>query len=254
MTGQPTGKNVGWVVSDLHLYARRSDGAEKMHALMPRLASASLLVLNGDIFDFRWSTLPSPEATVQGANHWLRNLLNDLPDTEIHYLIGNHDCLPAHQVMLTTLANDIPRFRWHEHSLQVGNRLFIHGDCTHYPMNMDALRSYRATWSRHGQRGRVAAKAYQVVDRLGFTRFAHRFQFPLEKTLQRLTHHLDDACNGWRERTRQCYFGHTHEPFQDVEHAGLMFHNTGSGIRGMPFNPISFTLGDPAARRAGGGE
>ena len=131
-----TEPSIGWVVSDLHLFARRSDGAEKMRALMPRLGSASLLVLNGDIFDFRWSTLRSDEATVEGAAGWLRDLLNKLPDAQVHYMVGNHDCLPAHKDMLDALAQEVPHFHWHEYSLQLGNRLFIHGDCTHFPMDM----------------------------------------------------------------------------------------------------------------------
>ena len=53
---------------------------------------------------------------------------------------------------------------------------------------------------------------------------------------------LDDAMPGWRHTTRDCYFGHTHLPFTGYEHEGIVFHNTGSAIRGMSFRPLFFRL------------
>ena len=49
----------GMAVSDLHLFAYRSAGEEYFNSLRPQLNATDILVLNGDIFDFRWSTLPS---------------------------------------------------------------------------------------------------------------------------------------------------------------------------------------------------
>jgi len=57
----------GIVLSDLHLFARRSQAADCMHRLRTELATVRVLVLNGDIFDFRWSTLRDLETTVAAA-------------------------------------------------------------------------------------------------------------------------------------------------------------------------------------------
>ena len=82
----------GLAVSDLHLFARRSAGEEYLHSLRSQLASTDVLVLNGDIFDFRWSTLPSVEATAARALEWLEALHAAYPSCTIHYVLGNHDC------------------------------------------------------------------------------------------------------------------------------------------------------------------
>lgn len=234
--------STGLVVSDLHLFARRSIGRELMRELLPDLKTARLLVLNGDIVDFRWSTCASHAETLDRTLDWLAELGHELPNCRIHYVLGNHDCLTAFKPALTQLAEQHRNFQWHEHSLLLGDTLFLHGDCTHSRMSRHELETYRAGWSRCGRRGRTATRVYEVCDQLGFTRMAHRWHFPVLRTLDRLTHHLDDALPRWRESVRHCCFGHTHEPFRDVEYGGVTFHNTGSAIRGMQFNPLPLTL------------
>jgi UDP-2,3-diacylglucosamine hydrolase len=233
----------GLVVSDLHLFARRSDGLERMVALTPRLRETDHLVLNGDIFDFRWSTLSEHAHTVRDAVGWLRKLSESLPNCQIHYVLGNHDCLVEFVPEVERIAAGHANFTWHEYSLRLSDALFLHGDCTHAMMDAAALRNYRNLWSRDGRRHGPATTAYEIADRLGMTRLVHKVHFPRVRTLRRLTHHLDHAQPDWRDSIRQCYFGHTHEPFSDVLHDNIRFHNTGCAIRGMQFNPIAFTVG-----------
>jgi UDP-2,3-diacylglucosamine hydrolase len=57
----------GLVISDLHLFSPRSKAVELLVGIQEKLASADVLVLNGDIFDFRWSTLPDTQATIVAA-------------------------------------------------------------------------------------------------------------------------------------------------------------------------------------------
>lgn len=242
-TSSSKGGGAGLVVSDLHLFARRSAGVERMRQLQPRLLRTCCLVLNGDIFDFRWSTIPGHPATVRQAVGWLETLLAALPKCTIHYVLGNHDCLTEFVAELAGLTGACPRFRWHRHSVRLGNAIFLHGDCANGWMDAAALQRYRTPWSRDRQRHGLATKAYQISDRLGFTRTAHRVQFPRRRTLARVMHHLDQTQADWRNTVRECYFGHTHEPFNDVAGEGITFHNTGSAIVGMGFNPTSFTPG-----------
>ncbi|MBX3438851.1 MAG: hypothetical protein KF861_15270, partial [Planctomycetaceae bacterium] len=61
-------------VSDLHLFANRSRADRYLEAIERAADAADLCILGGDIFDFRWSTLPSTEATVESAVAWLRAL------------------------------------------------------------------------------------------------------------------------------------------------------------------------------------
>ena len=228
------------VVSDLHLFAHRSAGAECFGSIRPRLAACDLLVLNGDIFDFRWSTLSDASATTRRALDWLRELGRSLPHTEIHYVVGNHDCPAFFRAELDGFAADRIGFHWHECGVRLGTALFVHGDCTHRRMSPAGLRRYRADWDNDHHHARWRAKAYVVADRLGVTQLVHEVWFPRKSTIARLSHFLDQASPSWRHEATDCYFGHTHLPFSYYGSEGIRFHNTGSGIRGMGFNPCAF--------------
>ena len=247
MNKRPSDPIRGMAVSDLHLFAYRSAGAEYFDSLRRQLNSADILVLNGDIFDFRWSTLPSPEVTVQRAVEWLHAVRAAYPSCEIHYVLGNHDCPAFFRERLDELANTLGRFQWHEFGVRIGTALFVHGDCTHRRMNPAGLRRFREEWDNDRQhRPGWRTKAYVAVDRLGVTRFAHQYYFPRKTTVERAMHYLDHASPRWRANSRDCYFGHTHQPFSNHQHGDIRFHNTGSAIRGMGFNPLAFSV--PAAQ------
>jgi UDP-2,3-diacylglucosamine hydrolase len=235
---QNTGR--GLVVSDLHLFARRSRGAARFDSIRAQLGSAAVLVLNGDIFDFRWSILGSQDRTLPAAVNWLRNLANDFPDCRIHFVVGNHDCTSAFLGALDELAATLPRFQWHEYLLRLGPALFFHGDCAHRRMDHRGLNRFREHWQRDWRWSPALATAYECVDHLGITRRVHEWHFPRRKTMERIAFYLDNACPGWREQTRDCFFGHTHLPFSNYEFDGIHFHNTGSAIHNLDFNPIVF--------------
>jgi UDP-2,3-diacylglucosamine hydrolase len=104
------------VLSDLHLFARRLVGQDCINSLRAELAAAGVLVLNGDIFDFRWSSVRNFEASVAAALDWLRDLPNDFPRCQIHYVLGIHDRLTRFRERLPALAASLPRLHWHEHA------------------------------------------------------------------------------------------------------------------------------------------
>jgi UDP-2,3-diacylglucosamine hydrolase len=226
-------------VSDLHLFARRSEGAARFEKIRPQLSQVDALVLNGDTFDFRWSSLPTQAVTRRAAVDWLTQLLESIPGCDLHFVQGNHDCLEAFTDDLRCLALVQPRFDWHEYWLRLGEALFLHGDCVQSPSDPDGLARYRDPWKQDRQRAASAAVAYAWADRLGFTRLAHRWCFPRRKVIVRITAYLDRACPDWRSGVRTCCFGHTHLPFTGHQHEGVTFHNTGSGIRNLGFNPVA---------------
>jgi UDP-2,3-diacylglucosamine pyrophosphatase LpxH len=240
-TRQP-GHRFGIVLSDLHLFAHRSAGAEYFDSLTPQFAACDLIVLNGDIFDFRWSTLPDTTATLRHALDWLHALGGNFPRAEIHYVIGNHDCPRFFRAELDGLAVTRPGFHWHDRGVRLGTAVFVHGDCTHRRMSPAGLSRYRTDWDNDHQHARWRAKAYVAADRTGATELVHRCWFPRRATVARVTHYLDQASPDWRRDVTDCYFGHTHLPFSNQWMDGVRFHNTGSGIRGMGFNPCAFDL------------
>jgi len=227
-------------VSDLHLFAYRSVGAKCFDSIRPQLATTDVLVLNGDIFDFRWSTLPDLQTTVTASIAWLDEVAKISPRLEVHYVLGNHDCQTFFRASLATLAETRPNFRWHEQGVRIGSAVFLHGDCTHRKMDPAGLERHRKAWDNQFQHRLWRAHAYVAADYLGLTWATHRGYFPRWETVGRVAHYLDQASADWRQTTRDCYFGHTHLPFSNYIRDGIAFHNTGSAIRGMDFNPIAF--------------
>jgi len=199
-----------------------------------------VLVLNGDIFDFRWSTLRDVETTVAASLAWLRDLLEAFPACQVHYVLGNHDCLARFREKLAARAATLPRLQWHEYGVRLGAALFLHGDCADEPMDPAGLRRHRERWEIDHPRSSLAAAAYSVADRLGITLFALARHFPQRETVERIVHYLDRVWPDWQQIIRDCYFGHTHRPFSDYRQDGVAFHNTGSAIRGTDFNPMVF--------------
>jgi len=236
----------GLVVSDLHLFARRSQGAAHFESLHDKLRSVDVLVLNGDIFDFRWSTLPGETATIAAALDWLCALADRHRHCQIHFIHGNHDCLITFRDKLVALAATMPRLQCHTNELRLSSALFLHGDCANRKMDVAGLRRRRARWERTMPGGNFSCVAYIAIDRLGITRRSHEWIFPRKRTVRRIAHYLDRAAPDWRRHTRDCYFGHTHLPFSHYHYDGVAFHNTGSAIqvRGLGFNPLFFDLHD----------
>ena len=78
-------------VSDLHMFSRRSRAAQHSDALHAAAGKAHTFVLGGDIFDFRWTTLPTVGETIDSAVRWLDDLAAAHRQCEFHFVLGNHD-------------------------------------------------------------------------------------------------------------------------------------------------------------------
>jgi UDP-2,3-diacylglucosamine hydrolase len=231
----------GLVISDLHLFSRRSDAEELLAGIKSGIIEADVLVLNGDVFDFRWSTLADMRTTIDASLKWLDELIALRPDKPTHYLLGNHDCITGFTDQLPDFARTRPLFTCHDTFLRLGRNLFLHGDCANRRMDGNSHRRFRESWSRDKQRGPIGRKLYDVADTLGVSRKFHDLWFPQRVTVRRVAHHLDLVLPGWRNEIDHCYFGHTHLPFTRHDHEGVLFHNTGSAIRDMGFQPLPFT-------------
>jgi UDP-2,3-diacylglucosamine pyrophosphatase LpxH len=232
----------GLVISDLHLFSGRSNGEACLGAIRKRIRAATVIVLNGDTFDFRWSTHYDENASILAAMEWLENFVADHPQAVIHLILGNHDCLAAFTARLEEFAASESRFHWHGISLKLGGNLFVHGDCTHRRMDASGLSKYRRGWEQDKPRHPIFGHGYRLADRMGITWLFHRIHFPRKRTIGRLLWYLDHSHSGWRETTRNCYFGHTHLPFSGLAEGLVLFHNTGSAISSSSFSPLSFPL------------
>ncbi len=234
-------KRNGFVISDLHLFAKRSDGQDLFDSVRAKIAAVDVLVLNGDTFDFRWSQLAGEEETIAEAIRWLTALIGGLRvDQRLYVLHGNHDCHAGFAHALDELSATEPRLVVEPRHLILGRNMFLHGDGANWRMDRAGLDRFRDQWSRDRARGNIAARVYGFTDAIGVSKVFHRFYFPTGKTIQRIAFHLDEVQPDWRGEVESVFFGHTHCPFEGIEKDCIRFSNTGSGIRGMGFAPLDF--------------
>lgn len=233
----------GVVISDLHYFSTRSNAEERLEEIHRALETAEICVLNGDIFDFRWTRLPSIQATVSAALDWLRVLLKQYSQCSFHYVLGNHDSLRAFVHHFPELATEYANFSWDARQVRIGTHLFLHGDIIHAGrQRSDELDRYRERFEHeHPQRdafhhlysGVVLFRLHKVALVL------NRPKIACERLLEYYRKHNPELLEG----TTDIYFGHTHSPFSNFRYEGISFHNTGSMIRGLSHNILRF---DPA--------
>ena len=111
----------GLVVSDLHLLAKRSVGEALLGEIEPLLERCEVLVLNGDTFDFRWSTMENEAASIAAAIAWVEEWAFRFEGREMHFIEGNHDCLGEFRERLDSLAESLPQVQVHEQYLCLGD-------------------------------------------------------------------------------------------------------------------------------------
>lgn len=238
----------GIVVSDLHMFARRSRAHEVLDRVHRAVAEADVLVLNGDTFDFRWTTLPTIDGTVQAALSWLESLAERHPETTIHFVLGNHDCNQLFINGLDALSKRIPSLHWHEYQIHLGSNLFLHGDCADYKMTAERLAANRRMWQFETRKSDWMGVAYECADRIGVTSAVPRVLCQRERVAKRILHYLHDAVPHVMPGIEDVYFGHTHLPFVDYHHRGIRFHNTGCAVGSLEFNMLDFRVDGALAR------
>ncbi len=217
-------------ISDLHLFANRSQGDLHLKAIQRAADQADLCVLGGDIFDFRWSTLPSTTATVDAAVEWLHELCQCSPNSRVEFLLGNHDYHAALIERLPDLARDLSNFEWHRFYIREGNTIFLHGDVADRKMTADALRRRRERSFGHRQKGRYQNQAYDLVVKSRMHLLVPRAVYPKRLVARRIVSYLTHIGHGPERGVQQVCFGHTHRPLRDYHYRGLTFHNGGAPI------------------------
>ena len=244
-------------VSDLHKFAARSDAEAVEPELRRVMARSDRCVLGGDIFDFRWSTLGSPERTAEAAVQWLAGLLGAAPDARLHLLLGNHDHAAPLLDRLPELSAQSPRFEWHRYFLRVGPAVFLHGDAADLPRRRrsapdERLRRRRERSLHHGRRARgpAANRAYRQFVRSRLHHLVPRVAYPKRRVAVRLAAYLDHLGLSAADGVRDVYFGHTHFPVDAYRYAGLRFHNGGAPIASRSFRILTAELEDGADVRA----
>lgn len=216
-------------VSDLHLFSRRTRGHLIDADIVAAARRSRVCVLGGDIFDFKWSSHSSHEASLTAAVEWLCRLIEAVPECQFHFVLGNHDDLPALVALLPELATRYANFFWDRFYLRLGDTVFLHGDAADRKMSHDRLSDRRDRFS-HAPRQRWAHGLYGLVVHSQMHRLIPHAVYPPLFVADRLLKYLREVHQGPEEGVRQVCFGHTHRPMAGYSRGGVVFHNGGAPI------------------------
>ncbi|MFN0019019.1 MAG: metallophosphoesterase [Pirellulaceae bacterium] len=229
-----------YFVSDLHMFSRRSQAAEHEGALQQSAGKAKTFILGGDIFDFRWSTLPSTEATVAAAIRWLDELVGAHRTCDFHFVLGNHDCNSRFVDALDKYARKMPNLEAHPYLLRLGKAVFLHGDVADHPeMCAARLTHRRQHWSQdEKRRGPVKNMLYDWAVQARLHQICGKMIHPKKQVARRILGYLDRIGQGAESGTEQVYFGHTHQALAAYKLDEVLFHNPGAPIKGLDFSIV----------------
>lgn len=225
-----------YFLSDLHLLSRRSRAELHVPAIHAAAGRANSFILGGDIFDFRWSTLPSAETAVKHAIRWLDDLVASHPRCEFQFIQGNHDCNRRFVSALESYSAARPNLNTHAYVLRQGKNVFLHGDAADHPrMCPQRLMRRREHWSRDETRSQVRHVLYDLAVTARLHRIAGKVAHPRRRVVHRILGYLDRIHHGQASGVEHVYFGHTHDAFYNYRYRGITFHNPGSPMPGLQF-------------------
>jgi len=231
-------------VSDLHLFAARSDADRYRAAIDAAAAEASHLVLGGDIFDFHWAVHHTEREAVAWAVAWLRRLADGCPSCQFHYLLGNHD---HHRLLidqLIELEQTVDNLVWHRFHTRLGQCAFLHGDVVDRPMSAEALATARATRMARKKRHATHSRIYDlaILGRLHkpVPHLVHRNR----TVARRIYRYLEEVQLGPRDGVTDVYFGHIHRPISAYRYGGLRFHTGGAPIKGLKYRILEAEIAE----------
>lgn len=228
--------------SDLHLFARRSRADEYLSRLKAAVARSKYVVLGGDIFDFRWSEIACERETADAAERWLRELLAAGPETQVHYICGNHDCARIWTDRLDAIASGDGRFHWHEYWLQARSTLFLHGDAADRRAGHADLVQRRQRWSTVRRAIWPRHLAYSAAVGLRLHTVPSRLWHSPDQTVSRIDHYLQSLELPAGRAVEQVVFGHTHRPLDGHQHNGVRYFNGGAPLHGTRFRILEVEI------------
>lgn len=214
--------------SDLHLFTGRCDEGS-LSGIKHAVSDAQYCVLNGDIFDFKWSYFPSVKETIIHAVKWLEDLCDFAPGCNFHYVLGNHDCLADFTEMLDGISRE--NFSWHATHFRHEDMLFLHGDLPlsgAHPFKRKLVESER-------HMPPFMDKIYQAIIEMHLHKVINFIFTPglcSRRIYRAIARHESSMLDG----VRHIYFGHTHNGFENFHYKGIYFHNTGSAVKYTKLN------------------
>lgn len=221
-------------VSDLHLMTRRSDITRRRSAIDAAIDDCEVVILGGDLFDFRWSTFDEA-ASLRWAEDWLFRLMDRHPAKRWIYLIGNHDCLPQWQTLLR--VGPLSR-RWSVppcDGVLMGRTLALHGDVIEFGGDDRGFSRYRRRWAGKPPAAVWKQPLYDAAVGGRLHRVAAAASHGRRSVCRRLGHWIDAR---FETPVQQVVFGHTHRRIDGRKVDGRTYWNPGAAVRHARFSPV----------------
>ena len=224
------------LVSDLHLFSRRSQADKHLSQIQEAASDADLFVFAGDTFDYKWAHTPTEEAFADHAEKWISELAEKVPECSFHYLLGNHDHHPALIDRLEILSERYPNLAWDPYFLRRPSTIFLHGDVAMGLPTTEQLERFRKKWQKHKRKpGAIKNRIYDAIVAARLHSISAGIMFPPKVVARRITKYLEHIGHGAETGLQDVYFGHTHRALEGFEYGGLRFHNAGAPIKGHRF-------------------
>jgi UDP-2,3-diacylglucosamine hydrolase len=225
--------NHGYVVSDLHMFTKWTSVEKYMCDIRKAASDADFFVLNGDIFDFRWSTLGSASKTAKAAIQWFKEICSEFPKCTFIYILGNHDAHTSILAPLAKFADSTNNFIWHESFIRIGSSLFMHGDLIFTMRNKSPFT--RTKFKKRNPVRSMMRSTYHHVIKMGAHNLVSKVHAK-ERCARYVLKVLQNEKTDCLEGVTDIYIGHTHVGFSDYKHNGYTFHNSGSAVHDLHCN------------------
>lgn len=232
----------GLIISDTHFFAKRSRNVLLEEKLFSKLKDTDFLVLNGDIFDFRWSQYPSLRESVDHAHAWIVQILESFKKLKIIYILGNHDYSHLFIEGLNHLKKEYAGFNFFKYFAYTENCLFLHGDCVNHFTSFEAHQEYRNRWANGKRWLSIMEIGYETLDFFHLPRLIHTVKYAKQHVAKRILHFIQLLPEDNLSQIKNIYFGHTHLPMESFLWDHHVFANSGSTIKGFQWRIIPFTL------------
>jgi len=222
------------------MFARWSSPGKYAERMDQAAGRADFFVLNGDIFDFRWSILPGVEATLDAAIDWLAAFAAAHHNCTVYYILGNHDGFATLADRVAKLAEEMDNFEWRPAYLRMGDILLTHGDLFWREGRNPFQRRLPDSAIRIT---RAIGWLYHFIHTIQATRLVHAL-WPARRCARRIAESLAAAPQELAAGINEVYCGHTHIAVSDFACGDITYHNTGSGIRGLSCNMLEIVTPD----------
>lgn len=225
----------------MHLFSHHARPDRYFQVIEQAADRSSIFVLNGDIFDFKWSHHGVFTRSVLAARSHIEQTVAGHPDCQFVVILGNHDAVPAYVDTLKELEQEHPNLTWREFAFVFENRIFLHGDVIHAGCSNHAIRQFRSRLQQPARGHSLQRMMHSAMYHSRVPWAAYRL-LPNRILASRILSYLRHEDYLTNSAIDHIYFGHTHCAFEDFRYKGFTFHNTGAAVHGSILRVVTFSI------------